>query len=136
MKKEMIEETSCCFSCFSNGKLQFPGYEKSLSELGWAKHPVFEGVELKHIVTSEQTGGKFSFHLVRIEPHKKIGSHIHEEQLETHEVITGSGACINGCGEIEYSPGTVSIFQPRISHEVTAGPEGLCLFAKFFPALC
>ncbi len=58
-----------------------------LTRLGGSAHPAFEGVVLKHIVTSEKMDGQFSFHLVRIAPNKKIGSHIHEKQLETHEVI-------------------------------------------------
>lgn len=34
--------------------------------------------------------GKFSYHLVRIAPDCSIGNHIHETQLETHEVYADS----------------------------------------------
>lgn len=117
------------------GKLALPNTEISFADIPWSKHPAFEGVELKHIVTSEQTNGQFSYHLVRIAPNKKIGNHVHKTQLETHEVISGSGKCINEGAEIRYEPGVISILPVNVPHEVTAGSEGLYIFAKFMPAL-
>lgn len=124
------------FELFNNGKLLLPEKEADFAEIGWSKHPTFEGVELKHILTAKDTDGKFSYHLVRIAPDCSIGNHIHETQLETHEVIKGSGKCVNAGRIIPYEPGTVSIMQAGVPHEVDAGAEGLYLFAKFMPALC
>ena len=124
------------FELFSNGKLGLPEKEIGVTEIVWSKHPTFEGVELKHIVTAKDTDGKFSYHLVRIGPDCSIGNHIHETQLETHEVIKGSGKCVNAGSTIPYEPGIISIMQSGVPHEVAAGPEGLYLFAKFMPALC
>ncbi|MDE7307313.1 MAG: cupin domain-containing protein [Lachnospiraceae bacterium] len=118
------------------GKLLLPDATVAFDTLPWSKHPTFEGVELKHIITSERTGGQFSFHLVRIAEGKKIGSHIHEKQLETHEVISGTGICVNNGVELPYKAGIISIFPVGVPHEVIAGPDGLYLFAKFMPALC
>lgn len=118
------------------GRLLLPGDETAFAKIPWSKHPVFEGVELKHIVTAEKTGGQFSFHLVRIASGKKIGNHIHEKQLETHEVISGVGVCVNDGEKLSYEAGVVSIFPMGVPHEVIAGEEGLYLFAKFIPALC
>lgn len=118
-----------------DGKLLLPDREVSFGEIPWSKHPDFEGVELKHIVTSKQTGGQFSFHLVRIAPGQKISSHVHKTQLETHEVIAGSGICSNGGAAMQYEPGVISILPMDVEHEVTAGSSGLYLFAKFIPAL-
>lgn len=124
------------FEQFDNaGKLALPGTTISFAEIPWSKHPAFEGVELKHMITSKQTDGKFSFHLVKIAPNKKIGDHVHKTQLETHEVISGSGICINDGAEIKYEPGVISILPMNVPHEVTAGQEGLYIFAKFMPAL-
>lgn len=124
------------FEQFNNaGKLILPNVEISFADIPWSEHPTFEGVELKHIVTSKQTGGQFSYHLVRIAPNKKIGNHVHKTQLETHEVISGNGVCINEGAEIKYEPGVISILPMGIPHEVTAGNEGLFIFAKFMPAL-
>ena len=117
-----------------DGKLCLPDGTIKFEDIPWSKHPTFEGVELKHIITAKQTDGLFSFHLVRIAPNKKIGNHVHIEQLETHEVIAGSGLCINDGTELAYVPGVISFFQKNHPHEVIAGPDGLYLFAKFMPA--
>ena len=129
MNKELFEQ-------FNIGSLRMPDGEVSFNEIGWNKHPTFEGVELKHIITSKDTEGQFSYHLVRIAPNKSIKNHIHETQLETHEVIAGGGMCINNGKSLIYEPGVISIMPAKVPHEVNAGPEGLYLFAKFFPALC
>ena len=118
------------------GKLLLPDATITFDVIPWSKHPTFEGVELKHIITSERTDGQFSYHLVRIAPNKKIGNHIHEKQLETHEVIAGTGVCVNNGVELSYEAGIISIFPIGVPHEVIAGDDGLCLFAKFMPALC
>ena len=124
------------FEVFNNGKLVLPEKETGFAEIEWSRHPTFQGVELKHIITAKDTEGKFSYHLVRIAPDCSIGNHIHETQLETHEVIKGSGRCVNEGSAISYEPGTISIMPAGIAHEVHAGSEGLYLFAKFMPALC
>ena len=118
------------------GKLLLKDATVTFDAIPWSKHPAFEGVELKHIITSERTDGQFSYHLVRIAPNKKIGNHIHERQLETHEVIFGTGVCVNDGVELPYEAGVISIFPIGVPHEVIAGDDGLCLFAKFMPALC
>lgn len=124
------------FEKFNNGFLKLPDAIKEFANIPWSVHPVFEGVELKHIVTAKDTDGQFSYHLVRIAPGKSIKSHVHETQLETHEVISGSGICINNGSEIIYEAGTISIMPAGILHEVTAEKDGLYLFAKFIPSLC
>ncbi len=117
------------------GTLKLPDTESRFADIPWSKHPTFDGVELKHIVTSQQTGGVFSYHLVRIAPGKSIGTHIHGKQLETHEIIAGKGICINAGNTLCYKPGVISILPMGVPHEVTAGDDGLYLFAKFIPAL-
>lgn len=124
------------FESFNKGKLLLADGSNEFEQIEWSKHPVFEGVELKHIVTGKDTGGLFSYHLVRIAPNCCIKEHVHETQLETHEVISGSGLCINDGMELLYEMGVISIMPAGIKHEVRAGDEGLCLFAKFMPSLC
>lgn len=72
------------FEAFNIGNLSIPGKIIKFDQIEWSKHPTFEGVELKHIITGKQTEGQFSYHLVRIAPGKAIKNHIHETQLETH----------------------------------------------------
>lgn len=124
------------WKAFEEGFLKTPTGTVNFADIPWSEHPSFEGVALKHIVTAKDTCGQFSCHLVRIAPDCRIGNHIHETQLETHEVISGAGTCVNDGVSISYAPGTVSIMPAGIPHEVNAGKDGLCLFAKFFPALC
>lgn len=123
------------FEAFDTGSLRLPKLTTEFADVPWAKHPSFEGVELKHIVSAKDTGGQFSYHLIRIAPGRSIQNHIHETQLETHEVIAGSGVCINDGDAISYEPGVISIMPAGIPHEVNAGANGLFLFAKFMPAL-
>lgn len=124
------------FELFNAGSLRLPADTVEFSGIPWAKHPEFDGVELKAIVTAKDTEGQFSYHLVRIAPNMSIKNHVHKTQLETHEVIAGSGRCINDSAELSYKPGVISIMPAGIPHEVTAGSDGLFLFAKFIPALC
>ena len=116
------------------GKLVYPD-EVAFASLPWHPHAKFEGVELKHLITSEQTSGLFSYHLVRIAPNKKIGKHLHEKQLETHEVISGSGICNSNGKTYSYVPGNIGVFPMNIEHEIVADEAGMCIFAKFIPAL-
>ncbi len=124
------------FEKFNNGELRLPDKTILFRDIAWSKHPTFEGVELKHIITAKETGGTFSYHLVRIAPNKSIKMHIHETQLEIHEVIAGSGICINDGTELKYAPGVISVMPAKVPHQVDASEEGLYLFAKFMPALC
>ena len=124
------------FEAFDIGELRLPDRTIAFEQIPWSKHPVFEGVELKHIITSKDTDGEYSYHLVRIAPGKSIRDHIHETQLETHEVIAGNGKCINDGSDLVYEPGVISIMPAKVHHAVQAGEDGLYLFAKFFPALC
>lgn len=83
------------FEAFHNGSLKLPEKSVEFAAIPWTKHPDFKGVELKHIVTAKNTGGQFSYHLVHIAANHSISSHVHSAQIETHEVIAGSGVCHN-----------------------------------------
>ena len=123
------------FEAFNNGRLVLPAGNIEFKDIPWTK-AAYEGVELKHIVTAADTDGRFSYHLVRIAPMCSIKNHIHAAQLETHEVICGSGVCINNGVKLEYRVGNISVMPAGVEHEVVAGADGLYLFAKFIPALC
>ena len=131
-RKERKKMGNEVFDAFDEGRFEVPGKTIGFSDIPWSKHPTFQGVELKHIVKGEETGGAYSFHMVRIAPNCSILDHIHDPQLETHEVIAGYGTCINDGKEIEYVPGVISIMPAKVHHEVHAGEEGLFLM----PALC
>ena len=54
----------------TNGKLLLSEKIISFKDIPWSKHPTFEGVELKHLLSSKETNGEFSYHLVKIAPNK------------------------------------------------------------------
>jgi quercetin dioxygenase-like cupin family protein len=122
-------------TAFDTGHLLLPSGDTAFADLPWNPHPAFPGVTLKHLVSGPDTGGRFSYHLVRIDPDHAIGLHRHATQLETHEVIDGAGQATNDGVTLDYAPGVVSIVPSGVEHGVTAGPEGLVLLSKFIPAL-
>jgi quercetin dioxygenase-like cupin family protein len=123
------------FPLFDNGTVNADGAAGSAADLPWHQHPTFAGVALKHLVTGAETGGAFSAHLVRLEPGAVIGDHVHETNWELHEVAGGSGECLLEGNAIPYEPGHVAVMPQKAAHRVRAGQDGLCLLAKFVPAL-
>lgn len=119
------------FQQFEGGKLVAAGRSVDVQELAWNPHPSFKGVSLKNVVTAEHTAGLLTCHLVRIAPECAIGMHTHPTSMEVHEVVQGSGVCLTEDGEIPYVPGTIAVLPHNAPHEVRAGGQGLCLFAKF-----
>ena len=119
------------FQQFENGTLAHGGQTTDVHLCAWNKHKDFAGVSLKTVVTADQTKGLFTCHLVRIEPNCTIGLHAHPASIELHEVITGNGVCLIEQEEVPYVPGTMAIIACNAPHEVRAGAERLCLFAKF-----
>lgn len=123
--------TKQLFTDFENGKFTAFGQSTDVSSQPWNAHKEFDGVYLKNIATHEHTKGLLTCHLVRIEPGKKIGLHSHPTSIELHEVIAGEGKCLTEHGEIPYAPGRMAVLPENSPHEVLAGDNGLCLFAKF-----
>ena len=119
------------FTSFENGRLAAGENVVALQNIPWNAHKDFAGVFLKNIVMPEHTKGLFTCHLVRIDPGMKIGMHTHPTSIELHEVIAGEGKCLTEHGEISYAPGQIAVLPENSPHEVLAGENGLCLFAKF-----
>ena len=108
---------------------------RSAADSPWKAHPVFAGVALRHLVTAADTQGALSCHLVRLDPGASLASHVHDGQWELHEVVAGAGTAGLGDAVADYRPGVAAVIPKGTPHEVTAGPQGLTLYAKFFPAL-
>lgn len=120
---------------FCNGSVETVDGTIKCSELDWSPHPVFEGVNLKHLVTGEKTNGSLSCHVVRVAPGCSIETHTHNPQWELHEIIQGSGQAMLD-GEMKtYLPGRSTVIPCGCEHSVRAGDDGLTILAKFFPAL-
>lgn len=119
---------------FNGGKVVYQNREVDIEKLEWNKNNN-KGVYLKHIIKGEDTDGKFSCHIVKIESGCEIGQHIHEGNWELHEVIAGEGKCFLEDKEVLYSVGTLSVIPQGMEHKVMAINGDLYLFAKFIPAL-
>lgn len=112
-----------------------PEGQRDAAALPFNAHPAFEGVCLKHLLGGQDTGGALSCHVVRVAPGKALLRHIHDGQWELHEVVAGSGTAVIDGADVTYAPGVTAVIPKGLPHAVTAGPDGLVLFAKFFPAL-
>lgn len=117
-----------------NGRILVGSDVRREGELPWTDHSRFAGVHMKELVAGRETQGRFSCHLIRIDPGKAIGEHVHEGSWELHEVLEGSGTGTLLERRRPYGPGVVAVLPQNELHSVEAGPEGLVLLAKFVPA--
>ncbi len=123
------------FSRLETGNIASLFDDKATKDITWTPHPTLAGVSLKHMITGNDTDGRFSAHLVRLEPGAKISDHVHETQWELHEVAGGTGYCVLDGRHIPYEPGVAAILPENTPHMVQAHDGGLFLLAKFVPAL-
>ena len=122
-------------SIFENGSIfSIQGTTQSCT-VGYMPHAKFKGVALKHLVRGEQTGGLLSCHLVKVDPFCSLETHCHPDNLEIHQVISGTGECSLADVFTNYAPGMVSVIPQNIPHRVTAEEEPLYILATFSPAL-
>jgi mannose-6-phosphate isomerase-like protein (cupin superfamily) len=120
---------------FEQGSVFFPGSETEANTKPWYSHPAWKGVFLKDLVTGKETGGKFSYHLVRVWKDSEVMDHDHETQWEWNMVISGKGVFVIGDKEVAIQPGQTFVTPPKNHHTVSAGHEDLSLLALFVPAL-
>ncbi len=104
-------------------------------EIKWEKHPKFGGVYIGDLLTGDCTQNQVSFHLVRIEPGKMIGFHLHENESEIHQVIEGEGKANIDEKNVDYFPGNISFINKNKLHNVIAGENGLLLLSQFLPSV-
>lgn len=108
---------------------------RDMEEIAWNKHAAFQGVYLKHLVKGDQTDGKFSCHLVKVEAGCELGEHIHPDNWEIHEIVSGNATGYLEGKEMPYTSGTTAILPAGSKHRVVAGDCDLYIRAKFIPAL-
>ena len=120
---------------FEQGSILYPDIEVEAAKKPWYEHPLCKGVFLKDLVTGGETGGKFSYHLVRIWKDCEVLRHDHETQWELNVVLDGKGVFYFENREIQTEKGQVFVTPPKIHHTVSAGTEDLSLLAVFIPAL-
>lgn len=112
-----------------------PDKSVTTGSLPWNPHPKYSGVSLRHLATGSDTGGRMSLHHVRIDPGCSIGEHAHNNQVETHDVLEGTGTCTLEGKKIAYAPGALGVMPADRVHRVDAGEGGILLLATFSPPL-
>ncbi|HIH03811.1 MAG TPA: cupin domain-containing protein [Methanoregulaceae archaeon] len=121
---------------FEQGAVLFPGLEFRAMEKPWYSHPARNGVFLKDPVTTKETGGAFSYHLVRVSRNCEVADHDHELQWVWNVVPAGKGSfLVDGREAPVAQPGQTVVTPPRTHHTVSAGNDELSLLAPFVPAL-
>jgi len=130
-----MDISSNIIKIIEEGKVYHLNKKDLISDLEWNAHPKFKGVFLKHLVKGADTNNKFSAHIVKVEAGCEIGEHVHEINLELHEILEGDGIGFVMDKEIKYNLGTFVVIPENIKHKVIAKESNLYLFAKFFPAL-
>ena len=118
--------------CFAGGKLITTEGVFDCGEAEWVGHPEYPGVELKTLLAGELAAGRLRALLVRVAPGCALAVHIHENQWEMHEVLTGTGFSTLAGSTGEYTTGTLALIPAGVKHSVQAGENGLMLLAKFF----
>jgi quercetin dioxygenase-like cupin family protein len=129
MKQKTITEI------FEQGTVSLPDLEIEAVAKPWYSHPAWSGVFLKDLVTAKETGGKFSYHLIRVWKNKEVMDHDHETQWEWNQIISGKGVFVIGDKEVPLVPGQTFVTPPGVHHTVSADDEDLTLLALFSPAL-
>jgi len=120
---------------FEQGAVLFPRMEIEANAKPWYSLPGSKGVFLKDLVTGKETGGKFSYHLVRVWKDSEVPDHEHETQYEWNLIISGKGVFVIGDREVTIAPGQTYVTPPKNHHTVCATGEDLSLLALFIPAL-
>jgi quercetin dioxygenase-like cupin family protein len=120
---------------FESGTVIFPDSTTDAADRPWRAPPGSEGVFLKDLATGRETGGKFSYHLVRIAKGCAVANHTHDGPWEWNTILRGSGTIVLGDKEIPVTAGQSCATPPRVPHAVRAGNEDLLLVAFFVPAL-
>lgn len=104
-------------------------------DIAYTPHPKFKGVALKHLVTGDMTDGLISCHIVKVEPGCVLDFHSHENAVEIHEVIEGSGICTIRDKNVKYNVGVLGVMPKGVPHKIAAGKDGITVLAKFAPPL-
>ena len=119
---------------FERGAVLSPDLEVRAAEKPWYAPPAWKGVFLKDLVTGKETGGAFSYHLMRVERNCEIPDHAHETQWSWNVILGGTGFFVLGGRQVPVEVGQTFITPPRVHHAVSAGDE-ILLLAIFAPAL-
>jgi quercetin dioxygenase-like cupin family protein len=120
---------------FEEGSIIFPKYSTDANSKPWYNPPGWNGVFLRDLITENETRGKFTYHLVRIQDHCEVPKHDHATQWEFNLILSGNGQFLFGNEKIPIKIGQTYITPPGTNHTVQAKTRDLVLLALFIPAM-
>lgn len=118
------------YEMFAEGLLYKEDVQECFADKAWNPHPAYNGVCIKQLV-AEAGEKKVRLLLVKVDPGCEMLAHVHENEMEIHQVIGGSGCFDNVGVKREYKPGMISVIPCNSMHAVKAGAEGLHILAIF-----
>jgi len=105
-------------------------------KINWIKHPKFEGVFIKYLLTKKFNDSSITCLLVKTPKGVSIPQHIHEGKQDIIYPLQGNGKIyIEGKGEFPYIPGVCIVVPKDTPHYVYDVKETLLAFDIFNPAL-
>lgn len=124
-------KTKTVADAFEFGDIIMPDLKNEAVDIPWYSHPEWKGIFLKNLISSEETSGKFSYHIVKILDNCKVMDHTHEDQWELNFVLMGKGTFILDNVEYPIKQGQVFATPPGYHHDVSARDGDLSLVAVF-----
>lgn len=116
-------------------EIDVDGKTIKVDDLKWEQHPVYEGVEMKHLVRGMDTDNHNSKSLVRISKGSVIKTHNHPNNSESIKFISGNGTLVLKNKIIKMSPRSSVDLEKGANHEIRTFDEDVYLIASFMPAL-
>ena len=109
---------------------------KTVADISWLPHPLFEGVSIRPLVTKKEDGLNVTCMLVRVPAGKDIPEHIHEEQMDILYPLQGQAEMyVDGAGTFALKPGIVVRVPKNTKHYIFNVIEELLIYDVFQPAI-
>ncbi|OPZ78690.1 MAG: Cupin domain protein [Alphaproteobacteria bacterium ADurb.Bin438] len=86
-----------------------------IDEIKFQPHPKFKGIYIKKLIND-----KIEMLLVKLEKNAIMETHIHEDKIEIHQVISGEGLFKLETKEIKYEQGIFSVIPNKTPHSIIA----------------
>ena len=109
---------------------------KTVADISWLPHPLFEEVSIRPLVTKKEDGLNVTCMLVRVPAGKDIPEHIHEEQMDILYPLQGQAEMyVDGAGTFPLKPGMVVRVPKSTKHYIFNVTEELLIYDVFQPAM-
>ena len=106
-----------------------------VEDLAWSLHPLFEGVQIRSLVTRKDDGLNVSCLLVKVPVGVAIPEHVHAEQVDILYPLSGNAEMhVEGTGKFQLAPGVVVRVPIGVKHKIFNVTKELVIYDVFHPA--